>query len=82
MNFLSVQKRIKERSIISEQEITHYILLAINNTMINLKIAELLKNFTLSCNPKYHWHRQKKKVTSTSYSVSHVSSLHPKGLFF
>jgi hypothetical protein len=61
VNFLSVQKRIKERSIISEQEITHYILLAINNTMINLKIAELLKNFTLSCNPKYHWHRQTKK---------------------
>jgi len=81
VNFLIVQKLIKEHSSISEQETPLYILLAINSKMMNMRVAELLKNFPLSWNPKFHCHR-KKKVTSTFYSVPHVSSSRPNRLFY
>ena len=66
MNFLSVQKLIKEHSSIYEHETPHYILLAINS-MMNLKIVELLKNFPLSWNPKFHWHHKYTVCIQTGY---------------
>jgi len=58
VDFLIVHKLIKEHSSISEQETPRYTLLAINNKKMNLKVAELLKNFPLSWNPKFYCHKQ------------------------
>jgi hypothetical protein len=60
VNFLIVQKLIKEHSSISEKETPRYVLFDINKKMTNMRVAELLKNFPLSRNPKFHCHRKKK----------------------
>jgi len=61
VNFLVVQKLIKEHSSISEQETPRYILHAISNKMMKLKVAELLKNFPLSWGRNFQWHRRRRR---------------------